>query len=285
MHAHGYGAANFGRLARMIRKVPIIVHAHDDDRKYPLHQKIADRLLAKFTDKGIAVSESVKDSSVKKRRIREDKIDVIHNGIPLKEFCIPEKVRVQIERERLGVRPDFKVIGTVAKLREEKGVEYIIRAVVKIFDLIPKTVLLIAGDGHLRGELENLTRQLGIEDRVIFAGFCQDIPAILSIVDIVAVPSLTEGSPLALMEAMAMEKPIVATNVGGIREIMRNGETGLLVPSKDPEALAEKIILLLNDENKARHIGLNAKDESNKYDIDNHVKKLEDIYIQLASAQ
>ena len=105
----------------MLYKIPIIVHSHDEDRNYPLHQKLADRLLTKFTDKSIAISESVKQSCIKKRKMSEEKIFVIHNGIPLQDFSIPEKDRIQRERTRFGITLGFNVIGTVARLREEKG--------------------------------------------------------------------------------------------------------------------------------------------------------------------
>ena len=199
----------------------------------------------------------------------------------ISEAEIKEKERIERERKRLGIEQDFKVIGTVGKLREEKGTKYLIESAVKVLEVFPKTRFLIAGDGPLRKELEILSKQLMIDRNIIFAGFCQDIPAILSIDDIIAIPSLTEGSPLALLEAMAMGKPIVATNVGGIREILRDGETGLLVPSRDPKALSEKIIHLLKNENDANLLGLRAKEEVRKYDNRFHVRKLEEHYFEL----
>jgi len=284
IHAHGYGAANFGRLAGMIRGIPTIVHAHDDDRYYPSYQRVADRLLRNYTNRAIAVSESVKESCINKRNISKDKIFVIHNGIPLQDFVMPEGERVQKERNRLGIGSDFKVVGTVAKLREEKGTQYFIESAVKVLEIFPKTNLLIAGDGPLMEELKILSEKLGLGNRVLFAGFRDDIPAILSIIDIFVIPSITEGSPLALLEAMAMGKPIVATNVGGIVEILRDGETGLLVPSKDPEAIAEKIVHLLRNEAESRKLGLRAREEVEKYDIQSHVQKVAGHYDELIAS-
>ena len=284
IHAHGYGAANFGRIAGMIRGIPTIVHAHDDDRYYPLYQNLADRLLRNHTDKALAVSESVKKSCINKRHIGKDRTFVIHNGIPLRDFVPPEGERVQKERKRLGIESDFKVIGTVAKLREEKGTRYLIESAAKVLGIFPKTNLLIAGDGPLMEELKNLSEKLGISDRVLFAEFRDDIPVILSIIDIFVIPSLTEGSPLALLEAMAMGKPIVATNVGGIVEILRDGETGLLVPSRDPEAIAEKIVHLLRNEAESRKLGLRAREEVEKYDIQSHVQKVAGHYDELIAS-
>jgi len=284
IHAHGYGAANFGRLAGMIRGIPTIVHAHDDDRYYPLYQNLADRLLRNHTAKAIAVSESVKKSCINKRHIDKDKTFVIHNGIPLKDFVPPEGERVQKERKRLGIESDFKVIGTVAKLREEKGTQYFIESAAKVLEIFPKTNLLVAGDGPLLEELKILSEKLGIYDRVLFAGFRNDIPVILSIIDIFVIPSITEGSPLALLEAMAMGKPIIATNAGGIVEILKDGETGLLVPSRDPEAIAEKIVYLLRNEAESRKLGSRAREEAEKYDILPHVQKLVGHYDELTAS-
>lgn len=285
LHAHGYGAANFGRLAGMIRGIPVIMHAHDDDRNYPLHQKLADQLLSRFTDRAIAVSGSVKESCVKKRNMSESKTFVMHNGISLGNFNTPEAARIQAERNRLGVGLGVKVVGTVGKLREEKGTKYFIESAGKVLELFPETLFVIAGDGPLMEELKYLSRKLEIANKVVFAGFCQDIPAILSIMDVVVIPSLTEGSPLALLEAMAMGKPIIATSVGGITEILRDGETGLLVPSKDPVALAEKIKYFFGNMNEAMNLGRRAKEESKKYDINAHVKTLENHYRDILSGK
>lgn len=281
IHAHGYGASNFGRMARIFSKASVIVHAHDDDSKYPFHQKVADYLLSPFTDRAIAVSESVKEAAVTKRRIPGEKVFVLHNGIYLDTFSDPGKERVEKERIRLGIKPDHPVIGAVGRLGVEKGIRYLLQAAVKVLTVSPGTVFLLAGDGPLLEDLKNLSQRLGIGKNVVFAGYCQDVPAVLSIVDIVATPSLTEGSPLAVLEAMAMGKPIVASNVGGIKEILKDGETGLLVPSEDPSALAEKILHLIGNSQEARELGKRAREESGKYDIHLHARKIEKHYFDL----
>ena len=281
IHAHGYGSANFGRLIKIINKIPVIVHAHDDDRNYPLPQKIADYLLRNLTDQAIAISEAVRVSCIKKRNIREEKVIVLLNGIPLNDFVAPDKSRIEKVRKRLGIKQESNVIGTVARLREEKGVKYLIQSAVKILDTFQDAVFLIAGDGPLRNELVDLTKKLGLENKVVFAGFCEDIPSILSIINIVVVPSISEGLGIAVLEAMAMGKPIVATSVGGIIEILRDGETGLLIPPKDPSIMADKINFLINNKNEARRLGLNAKEESKIHDNIAHVQKLGQKYNDL----
>ena len=158
-----------------------------------------------------------------------------------------------------------------------------IEAANRVISEFPTTVFLIVGDGPLRGELEDLTRRLKIEKQVIFTGFSKEIPLLLTMFDIKVMASLSEGCPFALVEAMAAGKPIVATNVGGIKEIIQNGETGLLVPPKDAKELAKKILYLLCNEGEAQRLAKNAKEESKKYSVENSVRKLEEIYDSLIS--
>ena len=281
IHCHGYGSANFGRLVKLFTNVRVVIHAHDDDRNYPWHQNISDLLLKNFNDKAIAVSEGVKESSIKKRRIPSERISVMHNGIPLEEFKTFTLDEISKEKKNMGINFNAKVIGTIAKLREEKGTEFFIKSAPNIIKEFPDTVFLIVGDGPLRTKLEELSKSLSIDEKVIFAGFRENIPIILSLIDIVVIPSLTEGSPLALLEAMAMSKPIVATNVGGMQEILKDNENGLFVPPQDPGALSDKISFLLKNEDEAKSLGARAKEDSSKYDIRLHVKKLDGIYKEL----
>ena len=162
-------------------------------------QKVADYFLSHFTHKAIAVSGSVKESCINKRKISADRIHVLQNGISLEYFSTPVAERIQKERDRLGIRINSRVVGTVTRLREEKGTRYFIESAQRILRIFPKTIFLIAGDGPLKEELYDLTVTLGIRDKVVFAGYCEDIPAILSILEIVVIPSLTEGLPLTLL--------------------------------------------------------------------------------------
>jgi glycosyltransferase involved in cell wall biosynthesis len=281
MHLQAYGASTFGRLAGAIAGIPVIVHAHDDASYYPWYQRLADLILCKFTDKAIAVSESVKESCVRKRKISMDRMLVFHNGIPLEKFQVLGLEEIDQQRRCFNIDPNAKVIGTVGKLREEKGTKYLLEAARKVLQVLPNTIYLIVGDGPLRADLEKLVSHLKIEDRVVFAGFRHNMPAILSLFDIVVMPSLTEGSPLALLEAMAMGKPIIGTNVGGIGEILQDGKTGLLIPPKSSEVLADKIIYLLKNQKTAGEMGLRAKEESRKYDVNVYVRRLEELYSEL----
>ena len=283
LHLHQYGSSNFGRLAGFVVGVPVIIHSHDNDPNYRLYQRIADIILAHFTDRVIAVSESAKDSTIKKRGIREDKVVVMHNAIPLDEFHELTPDQKEEERSRLGINPDYKIVGTVTRLREEKGNKYLLEAAVGVLKVFPKTVFLIVGDGPLREELQNLCKKLNIAENVLFYGFSGDIQKFYSIFDIKVIASVTEGFPFALVEAMAMGKAIVATEVGGPKEILKDGETGLLVPAKDSRMLARKIVYLLKNLQEIKRLARNAKKESKKYDIEVYVRELEKEYDDLLS--
>jgi glycosyltransferase involved in cell wall biosynthesis len=278
IHLHGYGSQIFGRLAGIITGVPTIIHGHGIDYFPSWYQGMLDRFLAKFTAQAIAVSESVKEDYVRRRKIHAGKVIVMPNGIPLEEFKPLPRTKYREIKNRFGLEPDHSVVGTVTRLREEKGNRYLLEAAVEVLKVLPKTYFLLVGGGPLLAELKCLASQLRVEQKVIFAGFCQNIPAVLSIFDVKVMASLNEGLPLALLEAMAVGKPIVATNIGGIREILRDGETGLLVPPRNPQAMADKIIYLLQHEEERARLGSAAYQESRKYGLDTYLKDLERVY-------
>lgn len=278
IHLHGYGSSNFGILAAMIMGIPAIVHSHDNNPNYPLYQRLADLFLVRFIDRLIAVSESTKESAINKRKISESKVIVMHNAISLEKFHELDADEIVKEKIRLGINSDYKVIGTVTRLREEKGNKYLLEAAAEVLKLFPKTIFLIVGDGPLREELQNICKKLNLEKNVIFYGFSSDIRTLYSVFDIKVVASVNEGFSFALIEAMAMGKAIISTNVGGPKEIIKDGTTGLLVPSKNSNELAQKLIFLLKNEEELKKLGNNAREESKKYGIGSYIKKLENLY-------
>jgi len=278
LHLHQYGSANFGRLAGRLKGIPAIVGAYDEDPYYRWYQALSDLVLSKYTCNAIAVSEAVKQSCIKKRKIPADKVLVIHTGIPPEQFEEPKREECIRTKKKYGLEPDHFVVGTLSRLREEKGVRYLIEAAAEVLQVFPKIYFFIAGDGPLLEELKAIADRLGIRDRVIFAGFCKNARAILSIFDIKVLASLSEGFSAAIQEAMAMRKPIVATTVGGTTEMLQDGITGLLVPPKDPHAIAEKIIYLLQHKEERERLGKRAYQECRKWGLDVLVKEIEKVY-------
>lgn len=282
IHTHGYGSDNFGRIAGFLFNIPTIVHAHDDNSNYPWHQNIADIILRILTKNAIAVSESVRESCIHKRSITPKKLTVMHNGIILNDFIHADPENLLKTKFDLGITPSAKIIGTVARLREEKGIRYFIDSIPEILKSFPECFFLIVGDGPLRETLQMQVESLGIKRKVIFTGFRTDIPQLLSIMDIFVAPSLTEGSPLGILEALSMGKAVVAAKTGGIKEILRDGENGYFVPIKNPKMIAEKVIFLLHNSNETTRLHNNALRDILNYDIIKYVENLKNFYLQLA---
>ncbi len=281
MHLHGYGANNFGRLARTFLRIPTIVHQHDPATYYPFYQKVADRIFLRFTDATLAVSESIRHATAVKRGTPLDQIRVVPTCTPLDRFEPPDREEKEAWREELGIGRNRKVIGTITRLYEQKGNEYLIRAMPRVIREFPDAVLFVVGDGPLRSELEHLARELEVGGHVVFTGHCQDVRRMLGAFDVKVLPSLWEGTPITMLEAMAMAKPIVATTIDGIGEVLTHDATALLVPPRDPDELAEKMLLLLRDGETARRLGEAARELSREYDVKACAGKLEDLYRRL----
>lgn len=277
VHLQGYSAANFGRLAARKRGIPNIIHEHAVLKVQP-HQYVADKLLSRMTDTAIAVSGNVKDFMVNKRSISAGIIQVIGNGIDLGRDKDHTKSISQEKRKELGIGKNIQVGGTVTRLREEKGNEYLIKAVPTILEGVPNFVLLVIGDGPLKERLQQMVKELDVGDAIKFLGFRSDVPELLSMLDVQIIPSLTEGFPLSLAEAMATGNAIVATEVGGMKEIGKDNDTVLFVPPKDPDSLAEKTIAVLQNEELKIKLSDSAKAASTEFSIQRSAAQLARVY-------
>jgi glycosyltransferase involved in cell wall biosynthesis len=284
MHVQQYGSMTFGRLVRLIKGIPILVHYHDMASYYPFVQRMSDLVLARFTDAGLAVSNAVKKFQIENGRAQgldPKRITVMYNCVSLDEFKTPPPEQISTEKKLMGIDPEYRVVGTVTRLYEIKGNRFFIEAAAEVVKVLPKTIFLIVGDGPLRYELEKLSQGLNIQDNVIFTGFCDDVPRLMATFDVKVFSSWSDGgSPLPVIEAMAMGKPIISTDVV---EIIEDGVTGLIVPTKDSKEMAKNIISLLNNDDLSKRLGTNAKKESKKYDVHTYVRKLEEIYDNLVS--
>lgn len=283
LHVHGFGATNFGRIISLVTGTPIIIHEHACLPSTPQYQKIIDKLLAPILYKAIAVSNSVSGFLIKTRKINPKKIEIIYNGTPLEIFKPVSKEAMLQERLRWHIPEDNIIIGMVGRLHIQKGHEYLFQSAKIILEKYPKITFMIVGDGMLWQDLQERTKELQINKNVIFTGHEEDIVKTIAIFDIQVFPSLWEGTPLTLFEAMAMGKTIIASNVDGLKEVLENNKTGLLIPPKDYIKLADVIIELINDKAKRDFLSKNARIESIRYDIRNTVKQIEKIYDELFS--
>lgn len=282
VHLHGYGAANYGRVASRLTGVANIVHEHAVLKVQP-HQYVADKLLSKLTGHAVAISNSVKDFMVKGRSIDQGKIHVIQNGVDIAKYTSVSTDSRSITRNEIGVSDSTFLAGTVTRLRSEKGNEYLIRAVPEVLAKHSDFKLLIVGEGELRTRLEGLCEELEISHAVEFLGFRNDVPELLALLDIQVIPSLSEGFGLSLVEAMAAGNPIVATSVGGMNEIGIDRETVLFVPPADAHSLAASIVELIENKDLARHISSAAKIACLDFGIEKTAHQLTELYQDVAS--
>lgn len=282
LHVQTYESTTLGRLVRAITGVPVLVHFHDTNPWYPLVQRIADRLLGRFTDGYLAVSNSARDCWAPRCGVDPASVAVLQNCVSLEEFAPADPSEVARQRSALGIDPAWRVVGTVARLFEGKGVRYLLEAAPMVLQSFPNTLFLIVGDGPMRRELESLSDRLGIRERVVFLGFVEKVASVVCTFDLEVLTSSAEGSPLTVLEAMAMARPIVATTVF---EIIEDGVTGLLVPPRNPELLAEKIVYLLGQGEVAARLAQNARAVAEAHDVRHYVRKLEKIYDSLLATR
>ena len=280
LHVHGYAASDFGRLAARVTGARLVLHEHFADPKLPRYQAWADQALASLTDRAIAVSGSTRDFLVRERFVPEARVRVIWNGAPLQEFAPVSRERALATRRELDLPADALVIGAIGRLNEQKGHRYLIEAFANLLEERPAR-LLIAGDGDLMQALRGQAAQLGVADRVVFAGHRSDVPDLLGAMDVLCISSLYEGTPLTLFEAMAAARPVVSTSVDGCREIIEDGRTGLLVPPRDPRALASALSRALGDAALRRRLAENAFSASRRYDVDACVRQMQELYEEL----
>ena len=279
VHMHGYGATTFGRLCAWRLGIPAILHEHANHGDTPWFQKIADKLLAPHTDLAIAVSESTAEFTTRARLMPADRTKVVYLGSPLDEFArtrTPEEIAAA--RAALGIATTTIAVGTVTRLMPSKGNEYLVDAVKEITVRQPTARVYIAGEGELEQSLRDQARALGLGDRLVFLGFQRDVAAVLSAYDIVVFPSLWEGTPLTAFEALASGKPIVATDADGLLDILTDRKDALIVPKRNPGALARAIIDVIEQPGLAERLGREARNTGARYDIARFVRKMERLY-------
>ncbi|HEY7819828.1 MAG TPA: glycosyltransferase, partial [Vicinamibacteria bacterium] len=217
IQTHGYGATTFGRAAAFRLRIGNVLHEHANLTDTPWFQKIPDRILNPVTDVAIAVSESTRDFCIRARKLSRERVKKVYLGAPLDEF-VPFGAEAREEaRVRLGFEPTDKIVGTVTRLMESKGNGYLIEAASILARKRSDVKVAVVGEGPLLPELEARARALGVSDRVRFLGFQRDVAPSIAAFDVSVFPSLWEGTPLTVFEAMAMRKPMVATSVDGLR--------------------------------------------------------------------
>lgn len=280
IHTFNEGALIYGFPAARLARVPAVVHA--DHGRLPVRERPLLRAVrirfTKMADHIVAVSEDLRRLMVEKEGVPEDKVTIVTNGVDLIPFD-QEWDRASIRRD-LGVTQKDWVVGTVGSLSPQKNQALLIRSAARV----PNMKVLIAGAGRLEGHLETLIAELKLEDRVFCVGQQRDIPRFLSALDLFALPSITEGTSLALLEAMAARLPVLATDVGGNRAVLEN--TGLLVPSDDVDAMSDKLAWCRKHRAKCKALGLSGRARVEaRYSLDRTVATYDEIFMRALGRQ
>jgi len=291
VHTHLPESNIIGRLAAKLARVPVVVstihniYIPDTTTSYKKRIKVGiERITANYcTEHLIAVSKAVVNSHIQYAHMDPEKFTVLPPFIMLSEFdSAVDGDSLRQKRNELGIPLDAPVIINVASLSPKKGLNYLLEAAGDIVTKFPNTRFLVVGDGSLREDLYKNAANRGISENVIFTGVRRDIRELLAISDLFASSSLWEGLPQVFLEAMAMGKPVVATAVGGVPEIVDNGNTGIVVPPKDAPALAQAIIGLLRDPERTRQMGTAGRERvEREYGANVVVRKLERLYESL----
>ena len=287
IHAHSSKAGVLGRLAGKWVGTPVILYTPHGFAFRSVGSKSIrwayiqiERLCGLWTDRIICVSLTEREEALKNRIAPVDKLVVIKNGLDLGEFVLPPNPL--LKKQRLGLDLHGLIVGTIGRLSWDKGLRYFLEAAVKVSAVYPDIQFLIVGDGEPRKDLELLATDLGIAPKTIFTGFRTDSSEILTLMDVFVLSSLHEALPYTVLEAMASEKPVVAIEGTGAQDAVQQGETGLLVPPRDPEALAAAVIALLRDKARAQAMGLaGRKVVESRFTLAQMVRRTEELYTTL----
>ncbi len=284
VHSHGFHANMIARLVSSIAGRRAVVSTIHNVYEGGWHRMLAYRLSEGLCTHTTAVSQAVAEQFLRLRAIRAEKFTVVPNGIDLGEFT-PDPSRRASTRASLGADDEFVWLAA-GRITAAKDYPDLLRAFTRILEVDPKACLRIAGQGSEKEEtrLRTLAANLGLGRRMQFLGLRRDLPDLLDAADGFVSSSAWEGMPLAIAEAMAMEKPVVATDVGGVRELV--GDAGSLVPARNPEALAETMLELMRKPEADRlAIGRAARLRIQiGFDIESRVEEWETLYTSLVSS-
>lgn len=271
VHTHTPKPGLLGQLAAKMAGVPIIVNTvhglyfNEDSSVFKKYFFVfIEKIAAICSDLIFSQNKEDIETIIKERITKREKLKYLGNGVSIEKFN-SERFSVDFiekKKKELGLKPNFKIIGAVGRLVREKGYLDLFKAFKKVLEKFPDTILLIVGpkEPEKKDKFNPIVaKDYGIEKNTIFLGQRVDVDELYSLMDIFVLSSHREGFPRTVIEASAMGKPVVATNIRGCREAVEDGKTGLLVPVKNPAKLAEVIIYLLENPEKAKQMGKNGR--------------------------
>jgi len=291
VHTHSSKPGVLGRIAAKLTGIPIVVHTIHGfpfhDFMNPITKSIfitIEKLLAKITDKLITVSKLNLEKACKLKFADRERFQNIYSGIDFKKFDIP--LDVVAKKKELGIVNGQPIVGMVGRLSKQKAPLDFVRSTPKILDKHPNVKFLLVGDGELKAQTLSLAKELGVSQNIEVLGFRKDIPELLSIFDIYVLTSHWEGLGRALTEAMYTGRPVIATNVEGVPELVKDRETGLLVEPNDIEAISQAVISLLDNRSDALKYGAAAaKQVCEKFEATAMIRQIESLYQELLTTK
>lgn len=286
VHTHSSKAGVLGRLAAFWAEIPIVVHTVHGfsfhDFMFTLKKKLfigLEKLMGYITDLTIAVSELNRIKMIQLGISKPETISTIFSGIDFHLF--PGQKNRSIRRV-YGISDDVPLIGTVGRLSFQKDPMTLVSAFEKVLQSIPTAQLIFIGEGKLRGQLEQRIKNNKLDSKIHLFGNRDNVPELLQDIDVFAMSSLYEGLGRSITEAMACKIPVVCTAVEGVPELVLNGQTGLTVPPRDPNALAEGIVHMLKNKKQAVQMAANGqKKVRNQFDVSQMVEQIDNHYQQL----
>jgi glycosyltransferase involved in cell wall biosynthesis len=287
VHTHTSKAGGLGRLAAWLARVPVIIHKPHGHVFYghfrPLQSRfflLVERLLGRITHHLIALTPHERNDYLGLSVSKPNNTSVIHSGVDLVRFQKGKKRRSR-KRKELGIPSDSLVVGFVGWLLPIKGVNFLIQAMAGVVKNHPKGLLVLVGKGEDERKLKKQAKNLGLTDKVLFLGWRPDVDEIMGCFDVFVLPSLNEGMGRVLVEAMAVGLPIVASRVGGIPDLVKDGKNGYLVPPADSAALEGAISDLFQDNAKRKRLGKAGKKMCRPYSTEAMVEQINNLYARL----
>jgi glycosyltransferase involved in cell wall biosynthesis len=258
VHTHLFHADTYGIPAAKLAGVPLVFSSrHDDDprRRHPVLRAV-NALLWRMATGGVAISEAVKRFTIQIEGAPARKIQRIYYGVPLPVPIYDRKRARQVMRDLVGAPQEAPLLAMVCRLMDAKGIPDALAAFAQVAPEFPDAHFVIAGDGPLRSTLEKYAQALGIDGRVHFLGWQDDPYKVMASIDVLLVPSVREGFGLSILEAMSQSVPVIGSTASAIPEVIVHGETGLTVPPRSPDALADALRILMADKALRMHMGL-----------------------------
>ena len=283
VHSFLFRANIISRTAAFLARVPLVISSVRVMGGEKDYYHMIEKVTSCMVDHYITVSDSVKEYLMNKANILPEKITTIHNGVALNGKSPRGKGSGP---GPFGLEHNDSVVLSVGRLHQQKGYDYLIRAIATVKGEVPTVKALIVGEGEEENDLKNLVKSLDLSKEVIFTGLCRDVEKLLNFTGLFVLPSLWEGMPNAVLEAMSAAKPVVATRVGGVPELVVDGETGILVPPEDPDSLARAIVELLRNNERAQRMGNAGRKRVQKhFSLTAMVSKTDHLYQELLNTK